>query len=244
MLHLENRVKALDTKIEDIRTHQQKRQASQDQNLARIESAVDEPIAQLLLSQQRIELKLNADSTSGLVQALESQISATTNPVRNREMNPSNAVCVTAFSPHHRCIDGCVCKCHHLQARRSPRAMEKILGRLFCGYAGLPYLGPPCDNKSCERNTYPIIRIIYFFPAWLLARAFTMVARLSFRNGLGMNIRFPQIVENSSKIFALARHGCIEDMCSLFRQGLASPFDIDGSTGGTALMVVSCVPYI
>ena len=234
-------MQALHTMVEDVRIHQQQSQTSQDPNLARTERAIEEPIAQLLLSQQRIELKLNADVASGLVQTAKSQISATTNPVRNREMNQSRAFCVTALSSHHRCIDGCVCKCHHLQAKRSPRALEQFFGRLFCGYAGLPCLGPPCDNKSCDRNNNPIISIIYFFPLWLLARAFTVIAKLSFSSGPEISIRFPRVVANYSRIFGLANQGKSEEMWSLFRQGLASPFDVDVSNGYTSLTVFSCI---
>ena len=231
-------MQALHTKLEDVRIHQQRGRLVQDQNSARTERAVEELIAQLLSGQQRIELKLNADTAQGIMHTIESQMLAPTHN-RDRESVSPPAICVTAFTSYNRCIGGCVCKCHHLQARRSPQALNRLLGRLFFGYAGLPYLGPLCDSKSCDRNSYPMISIIYFFPVWLLARALTMVARLSSITGPEINIRFPRITATSSRIFNLARQGKVDEIRLLLQQGHASPFDIDSSNGYTALMVFS-----
>ena len=232
-------MQAVQSKLVEVQTHQQQSRRVQDQDLTRIERAVKEPIAQLLLSQQRIELKLNADVALGVVQAAESRTSTTTQTNWNRETVPSSAICVTAFTSHNRCTDFCVCKCHQLSTGHSPSGLNKFFGRLFFGYSGLPYLGPPCDSQFCERNNCPVISIVYFFPLWLLARAFAMTVRLSLNNGPELNIRFPRIISNSAKIFSHAVRGEVDDIHLLFRQGLASPYDIDGLNGQTALMVFS-----
>ena len=228
-------MQTLHTKLENMQINQQQ---IRDQISIRTERAVEEPIAQLVSGQQRMELKLDTTLALRIVRAAESRAPTTTPAIGSRASVPASAICVTTFASHNRCMYSCVCKCHQLSVGRSPHLLNQLFGRLFFGYTGLPYINPPCDSKSCNRKSCSMISIVYLFPLWLLARAFTVIARLSISNGPEITIRFPRIIPNSSKIFNLAGQGKINEIYSLFQQGLASPFDIDGSNGFTALLVI------
>ena len=56
-------------------------------------------------------------------------------------------------------------------------------------------------------------------------------------NGPQFSLRMPRVVESNAKIFSLAVQGDLNNMKNLFRDGLASPYDVAASNGRTALHV-------
>ena len=75
------------------------------------------------------------------------------------------------------------------------------------------------------------------FPYWLLSYALTILYTLSNRTGPELLLRMPKVRPANSDIFHFACTGNLEGMRSLFRHGLATPFDIEYGTGLTALHV-------
>lgn len=49
------------------------------------------------------------------------------------------------------CRSGCLCACHVKARSATPGMVDRVLGQMFIGYAGLPLLSPKCDTDSCEK---------------------------------------------------------------------------------------------
>lgn len=47
------------------------------------------------------------------------------------------------------CRPGCPCICHDERKSNSPGYIDRIIGRLFVGYSGLPFLNARCDSARC-----------------------------------------------------------------------------------------------
>jgi hypothetical protein len=59
------------------------------------------------------------------------------------------------------CRAGCYCACHGLRKTATPALVDRLLGQLFVGYAGLPLLSPKCDAEDCEKSQVPEISLEY-----------------------------------------------------------------------------------
>jgi hypothetical protein len=77
------------------------------------------------------------------------------------------SVRATPFSA--TCRTGCACACHSQQRTASPRLLNRVLGQLFVGYTGLPYLSPKCDNQVCAKSRAAKVSIEYWFPWGVLS---------------------------------------------------------------------------
>ena len=158
----------LHTKLGDVQTHQEQSNIVRDQYSVISERALKESITKLHSIQRRIELRLNADAALAVSQAVESRASISKHIIGNYENKVDTAMYIDAFSHSLHCENSCICRCHQLQTRRSPRVFNRFLGCLFFGYTGPPYLSPPCDSEACNKSTCPKISFAYFFPPWLL----------------------------------------------------------------------------
>ena len=199
------------------------------------------PISQLLMVQQRLELKLDVLEATNIARIADSAIRNTsqspTHQTRSlREHNIQTFQVSTTLS-RWQCTPNCICNCHRQGHMRSPHFLDKLFGTLFAGYNGIPYLTLACDSKSCQQRSSPGIMITYCFPVWLLARALLLFMRLSSARGPELIIRVPRILSNSSVVFNMARKGNSIGMKDLLQRGLASPFDVDDGIGFTPLMV-------
>ena len=203
-------------------------------------SNVQEPITRLLAAQQRMELKLDAVIVNSPARA-ESDISFTMQSptlIRNLPGQLANMTTVrisTSMSPY-LCWDTCNCVCHRRKTRRTPRFSDRVLGTLFLGYTGIPYITPQCDKESCTKRSSPVASVMYLFPSWLLARALILVLRLSSINGLEFSLRAPCIVSRTASIWDISMKGDIEGMRRLLSQQISSPFVMD-YYGATPLSV-------
>ena len=155
----------------------------------------------------------------------------------SHSIGTTSSVRVSMSSFHWQCEDSCICVCHYRQTWRTPGLLNRFLGMLFIGYAGIPYITPPCDSQDCVQRSCPMTLITYLFPSWFLARIFVFAARFSSMNGLEFNIRIPRIVSSTSIIFDLCYQGDVQGLKALFLQGLSSPFDVDNLRGQTPLHV-------
>lgn len=60
---------------------------------------------------------------------------------------------------------------------------------------------------------------------------------LTYMNGPQVSLQMPRVVDDSAPIFTFAIQGDISGLKKLFRDGLASPYDVAASNGRTALHV-------
>lgn len=72
---------------------------------------------------------------------------------------------------------------------------------------------------------------------WFVARALVTTFNLGKAVGPDFSLRVARIVPDTSALFQLARAGNIPGIEYLFNNGLASPFDVGGTLGATALHV-------
>lgn len=129
------------------------------------------------------------------------------------------------------CDKACACNCHKTRRLMVPCWLQAIMGFLLIGYSGLKLSGNSCNEKICRQQQKSILTLNYYFPRW-----FVYQRLINFRNywspieGNIMSIRTPRIIERSTTtVFDMACQGNLEGLKRLFIQGLASPFDVNGS---------------
>ncbi|KAI1880790.1 hypothetical protein JX265_001030 [Neoarthrinium moseri] len=124
------------------------------------------------------------------------------------------------------CRAGCPCACHVTQRAASPTFMNKLLGQLFIGYTGFPFLGRNCDSRMCERSQGSSMSVEYWFPA---SFCFSQILRLQLAYGtdLGPSLQLSTLrqVSDSAECVTFALNGNIDGLKNLFTQGFASPRD-------------------
>jgi len=137
----------------------------------------------------------------------------------------------------HRCEGWCSCTCHKARGLKSPQLLESVLGRLFIGYSG--FLSPtrPCSERQCHQQSIPTIKFNYYFPSWMLARAFQVTFLMSYMGGPELILRCPRVVPDNSPVLFQAVQGDVAKIQYLFDKGLASPYDVAFGNGRTALHV-------
>ena len=151
----------------------------------------------------------------------------------------TRAIGISVYESQWRCSRTCMCTCHDRQNKNTPRLVNRFLGMIFIGYNGFPLISPPCDTYPCIRR--PTAVVSYFFPPWLIARAFLLVMKLSLYDGPQLSIRVPRVISGGSKLFHSARIGDVNSIKEILQQRTGSPFDMDYATGFTALMVCSTI---
>ena len=247
----ESSVQLIQDEIRDLQNTQQQIASAQIQRLTEHEATVQEPITQLLVAQQRLELKLDVVEARHIASNAESKVRATAQSIFNVR-NPadqtltSSTVQVTTTITRWQCTERCGCSCHRHRRpnKRTPNILDRFVGILFVGYLGLPYISERCDDEDCIQRSRSSVLIIYFFPTWLLARAMILVLRLSSVKGPELNLRIPRVVSNASRTFYCAGTGDVVGLKEIFHRGLGSPMDIDVTNGFTALSVYRAFPML
>ena len=138
-----------------------------------------------------------------------------------------------------RCEPLCICSCHHHVHHRSPSLLDSVVGRLFLGYSGLPYLLQKCDTEACQKLPTKIAYLKYVFPSWLLEQALQMTVLLSKSRGPELVIRLVRVRPQSSSIFIMnmAEGDYVGLLSKLLQKGKASVLDVD-SYGKSGLYVI------
>ena len=239
----ESIARSLHDHIDRLETAHQRSRAAQELRLGQQIITLQDSVGCLPASLQRVEFRISAMEAARVASTAETVIQKAS-PSEN-----STALSITMGLPNvtsiqpitlglvMTCFANCTCVCHRYHRRNSPTLIERFLGILFLGYCGLPCVTPKCDNSSCMQRSTPRALVMYHFPAWLLARAFLLTARWFMTNGLEFSIRIPRMLSGTARTFSTAEKGNIESMKALFRQGLGSPFDVNGLTGDTLLTV-------
>jgi hypothetical protein len=155
----------------------------------------------------------------------------------------SEAVGVRLTQYATACRPGCLCACHSQTRSTTPGFMDRMLGQLFVGYAGMPLLTAPCDTDTCDKSQVPHVSFEYWFP---LGFCWSQIIRLqlAYQPNVGPLISLSTLrrVSDSAQCVSYALEGNIEGLKSLFKHGLASPRDVS-STRGYSILRVSVSVY-
>ncbi|KAI9772906.1 MAG: hypothetical protein M1840_008788 [Geoglossum simile] len=131
------------------------------------------------------------------------------------------------------CRPGCPCACHSQGRSVTPALIDRVLGRLFVGYAGLPFLSPKCDSDACEKAQIPHVSLEYWFP---LGFFWSQIISFQIANASPqMQLSFLRRVPDSAQCVDFALDGNIEGLKDLFKRGLASPRDVSSTRGYSVL---------
>ena len=136
------------------------------------------------------------------------------------------------------CRSGCRCACHAPRTSTTPALIDRVLGQLFVGYAGLPLISPKCDTEECERLQAPHVNIEYWFP---LGFFWSQIIRLHvcYQANIGPQMQLSTLrrIPDSAQCVNFALNGNIEGLKDLFKRGLASPRDVSSTRGYSILRV-------
>ena len=149
-------------------------------------------------------------------------------------------------SYHQRwpCTAYCKCTCHKVKTFQSPALLKRIIGTLFIKYSGYPAcMGTPqrCTDADCVSQITFQTTVYYLFPSWFIAKAFILGLTTQSLGEISGSLKVQRIVPDGSEAFRLAQLGSVDGLKSLFRQGLASPFDV--TVNGLSLIRVRFSTY-
>ena len=122
------------------------------------------------------------------------------------------------------CPKTCVCSCHMQTKALVPAFLNRVLGQLFAGTAGVPVISIKCSYHACKSTLMPQLSVEYWFP---LGVFWSQIVRLqvSYNASLGpqFNLRSLRRVHDSAPCVHYSMEGNIEGLKGLFARGLASP---------------------
>ena len=136
-----------------------------------------------------------------------------------------------------KCSLWCSCVCHS----RKIFFVPSPFGTLSGSFSGLPLVTRRCTERSCQNPEGPSGSIVYRFPSWFWSRLIAITLKYVPICGPEINVRFPREV-TPSKLYLLAMHGDIQGVKTLFTEGVASPWDVNGN--GSSVLYVSHTSYI
>jgi hypothetical protein len=132
------------------------------------------------------------------------------------------------------CQPTCVCSCHARVKAPAPAFINRVLGQLFVGAAGVPLLSQKCDSQACKSSKAPRVSVEYWFP---LGVFWSQIVRLQVGYHASMGPQFSlkslRRVPDSAQCVHYAINGNIEGLKDLFNRGLASPWDVSSTRGYT-----------
>ena len=141
-------------------------------------------------------------------------------------------------SQYSACRPGCPCVCHRPSKSATPGVLDKIVGKMFVGYAGLPLLSAKCDTEFCEKTQSPAVSLEYWFPMGFVWSQILQL-KVSYEPKIGphFELRSLRRVPDNAQCVHFALNGNIEGLKELFRRGLASPRDVSNTRGYSVLRV-------
>jgi hypothetical protein len=181
-------------------------------------------LSQILQAQQSTQLTLegnavtNTSEEDGTTHQHSGPASSLAQNSRCHDSGPSRVGFRAIRYPQMFCTFNCDCSCHSQRLLRPTPLLNSILGRLFIGYTGAPFLDKRCDSPRCRRRTLPAVHVIYYFPRWFFMRALF----LTVSNTLvpSISLTFPRVIPGGSTIFRYIRLGNTEGVKNLFTQYL------------------------
>lgn len=134
------------------------------------------------------------------------------------------------------CMPWCSCDCHTPSSMSSYDALRDIFGCLSINHSGIPGLVKPCsEKKHCRRRMSPKLSVRYRLPRAIANFQFLMCS-FSTLAGVELRVKLPRVVDWTSPVWQFATMGNFEAVANLFRNGLASPWDVS-PVGGNLLHV-------
>ena len=152
-----------------------------------------------------------------------------------RDDSPAIGVRVSQYSV---CRPGCPCVCHRSSRSATPGLLDRVVGQMFVGYAGLPLIGTKCNISSCEKSQSPAVSFEYWFPIGFVWSQILQL-KVSYEPNIGPQFQLKSLrrVPDTAQCVHFALNGNIEGLKGLFRRGLASPRDVSNTRGYSVLRV-------
>ncbi|KAB8073560.1 ankyrin [Aspergillus leporis] len=203
--------------------------AAVDERIARVEEMLRVQANQVEASQFK-QVGLSYDMSTTRRKRLQPKKEVYTTTTRSDGMG----VRVTPFVV--TCRSGCPCACHSQQKSTSPALLNRVLGRLFVGYAGLPLFSPKCNSSTCKKSRASQVNLEYWFPLGFLSSAI-MRLQVGYQPNIGILLQLDTLrrVPDTAQCVSFALNGDIEGLKYLFEKGLASPRDVSTSRGYSVL---------
>lgn len=136
------------------------------------------------------------------------------------------------------CQFDCRCSCHTSKRSSTPAIVDRVLGQLFVGYAGIPLVNDKCDASECEKSQIPYVNLEYWFPLGIF---WSQIVRLQvgYQSHLGPQVSLSMLrrIPDSAPCVNFALTGNIDGLKDLFKRGLASPKDVSSTRGYSVLRV-------
>jgi ankyrin repeat protein len=134
------------------------------------------------------------------------------------------------------CRSGCPCACHLEQKASTPALLNRVLGQLFVGYAGLPVLSPKCNIEACQKSRASQISLEYWFPLAFFSSTIVRM-QVGYQPNIGTLLQLDTLrrVPDSAQCVNFALNGNIEGLKYLFSHSLASPRDVSTTRGYSVL---------
>ncbi|KAK6352273.1 hypothetical protein TWF730_009103 [Orbilia blumenaviensis] len=146
----------------------------------------------------------------------------------DKAQNEPVRVLLTAHTPSR---SYCPCSCHgKKRANISPPSfMESLIGKLFIGYTGSPFVNQKCDFVGCRHKQTASATVEYWFPWWFVMKNLQINVKFIPHSGPQLQLSTVRRVPDDSVSISYAMKGNIEGLQYLFSQGLASPRDVSDS---------------
>lgn len=205
--------------------------AGVDERIARVEEMLQTQAEQVQVNQFRQVGSLYNVST-----APRRQSSPSTSVYKEPARSHSEGVYVRATPYMVACRPGCLCTCHLQQRSTTPGVLNRVLGQLFVGYAGLPALSPKCNIEGCQKSRASQISLEYWFP-WGFFSSTIVRMQVGYQPNIGTIMQLDTLrrVPDTAQCVNFALHGDIKGLKYLFDHGLASPRDVSATRGYSVL---------
>lgn len=148
---------------------------------------------------------------------------------------PPDSIRVRVTPQWFSCRD-CPCDCHSQKKVTSPALLNRILGRLFVDYTGVPVLKPKCSTADCLKSRSSQLSLEYWFPLGFFSSTIVRM-QLGYKSGMGTLFQLDTLrrVPDTAQCVNFALHGDVEGLKYLFSNGLASPRDVSTTRGYSLL---------
>ena len=154
----------------------------------------------------------------------------------SQEIAQSDGMGVRVLQHTFSCRPGCSCPCHDYKKTTSPAIVDRLLGQLFVGYAGLPFFSPKCSSQMCQKAQAPHVSFEYWFPlGFFWSQIFRVEMGISQSLGPQFQLKTLRRVPDSAPCVNFALEGNTPALKDLFVRGLASPQDVSSTRGYSLL---------
>jgi hypothetical protein len=178
-------------------------------------------------------------SSNGPVPGQTNTVTQSQDTVLNLFRDPAGTMRVETVTAEIKCQRFCRCKCHFRSTISTPLWLQRAVGTLFYSYSGIPLFNfRACSDQACRKRQDSSFQFTYHFPGWLVSRVLILSATIRdvTTHGATLCIRLPRMIPGTNVSWNMAREGALSPLKHLFKQGLASPFDIN-QEGRSFLMV-------